>query len=100
MATIEVKVPPIGDFKDVPIIDVLVKPGDEIAADAPLVTLESEKATMDVPAPSAGTVRAVQVKVGDHVSEGSVVVTLETGDAKATPEKGEASAKGKPAASS
>jgi pyruvate dehydrogenase E2 component (dihydrolipoamide acetyltransferase) len=79
MATIEVKVPPIGDFKDVPIIEVLVKPGDEVAADAPLVTLESEKATMDVPAPSAGKVSAVQVKVGDHVSEGSVVVTLETG---------------------
>jgi pyruvate dehydrogenase E2 component (dihydrolipoamide acetyltransferase) len=81
MATIEVKVPPIGDFKDVPVIEVLVKPGETIAADAPLVTLESEKATMDVPSPSAGTIREVKVKAGDHVSEGSVVVTLDAGAA-------------------
>ena len=68
---VEVKVPSIGDFKDVPIIEVLVKPGDAMARDASLVMLESEKATMDVPSPDAGTVREVRVKVGDQVSEGS-----------------------------
>jgi pyruvate dehydrogenase E2 component (dihydrolipoamide acetyltransferase) len=61
MATIEVKVPAIGDYKDVPVIDVLVKPGEQVAADAPLVTLESDKATMDVPSPAAGTVRELKV---------------------------------------
>jgi pyruvate dehydrogenase E2 component (dihydrolipoamide acetyltransferase) len=84
MATIEVKVPAIGDYKDVPVIDVLVKPGEQVAADAPLVTLESDKATMDVPAPAAGTVRELKVKIGDHVSEGSVVITLEQDGAAAT----------------
>ena len=74
--TIEVKVPDIGDFKDVPVIEVFVKPGDAIKAEDPLVTLESDKATMDVPAPSAGTVQALKVKVGDKVSEGSVILTL------------------------
>ena len=67
MSALEVKVPPIGDFKDVPIIEVLVKPGDQVAADAPLVTLESEKATMDVPAPASGVVRELTLKVGDRV---------------------------------
>ena len=80
-ATLEVKVPPIGDYEDVPIIEVLVKPGDRIAADAGLVTLESDKATMDVPSPSAGTVKELRVKVGDRVSEGSVVALLETAGA-------------------
>jgi len=74
--TIEVRVPNIGDFKDVPVIDVLVKPGDSIGAEDPLVTLESEKATMDVPSPSAGVVRDVTVKIGDKVSEGSALLTL------------------------
>jgi pyruvate dehydrogenase E2 component (dihydrolipoamide acetyltransferase) len=83
MDTIEVKVPSIGDYKDVPVIEVLVKPGDEVGADDGLVTLESDKATMDVPAPAAGKVRDVRVKVGDRVSEGSVVVTLEAKSAKA-----------------
>jgi pyruvate dehydrogenase E2 component (dihydrolipoamide acetyltransferase) len=87
MATIEVKVPAIGDYKDVPVIDVLVKPGEKVAADAPLVTLESDKATMDVPAPAAGTVRELKVKVGDRVQEGSVVLMLEQDGAGATPEK-------------
>jgi pyruvate dehydrogenase E2 component (dihydrolipoamide acetyltransferase) len=83
MATIEVKVPSIGDYKDVPVIDVLVKPGDEVKPDDGLVTLESDKATMDVPAPAAGKVRELKVKVGDRVSEGSVVLTLEAPEAKA-----------------
>ena len=75
--TVEVKVPDIGDFTDVPVIEVLVKPGDSVKAEDSLVTLESDKATMDVPSPSAGIVKDVKVKLGDKVSEGSVIVTLE-----------------------
>ena len=77
MSTIEVKVPDIGDFKDVPVIEVFVKPGDAVKAEDSLVTLESDKATMDVPAPAAGTVKDLRIKVGDKVSEGSVLLTLE-----------------------
>ena len=76
--TLEVKVPDIGGFKDVPVIELHVKPGDTVKADDALVTLESDKATMDVPSPAAGTVKEVKLKVGDKVSEGSVVVILET----------------------
>src|SRR5271165_786702 len=75
-AATEVKVPDIGDFKDVPIIDIRVKVGDPVNAEDPLITLESDKATMDVPAPSAGTIRQVLVKVGDRVSEGTPIVLL------------------------
>ena len=75
MAT-EIKVPDIGDFKNIPVIEIHVKPGDHVDADAPLVTLESDKATMEVPAPSAGTIEALKVKIGDRVSEGSVIVTM------------------------
>src|SRR6188508_2493919 len=82
MSTVEVKVPDIGDFKDVPVIEVLVKPGDTIRAEDSLVTLESDKATMDVPAPAAGTVRELKVKVGDKVSEGSVLLLLELAGAQ------------------
>ncbi|MEA2247000.1 MAG: hypothetical protein QOH46_1529, partial [Solirubrobacteraceae bacterium] len=74
---LEVRVPDIGDFSEVPVIEVLVKPGDEVSPEDPLVTLESDKATMDVPSPSAGTVREVRVNVGDTVSEGTVIVTLD-----------------------
>jgi pyruvate dehydrogenase E2 component (dihydrolipoamide acetyltransferase) len=77
MARIELTVPDIGGFADVPIIEVFVKPGDAIAKDATLVTLESEKATVDVPASAAGTVADVKVRVGDKVSQGAVLVTLE-----------------------
>ena len=63
MSTIEVKVPDIGDFKDVPVIEVFVKPGDVVKAEDSLVTLESDKATMDVPAPSAGTIKELKVKL-------------------------------------
>src|SRR5712691_646451 len=83
MSTIEVKVPDIGDFKDVPVIEILVKPGDVVKAEDALVTLESDKATMDVPSPLGGTVREIKVKVGDKVSEGAVVLTLATGAAVA-----------------
>jgi len=75
----EVKVPDIGDFTDVPIIEVHVKEGDAINAEDPLVTLESDKATMDVPAPSSGTVERLMVKVGDRVSEGSPILLLKSG---------------------
>ena len=75
--TVEVKVPDIGDFTDVPVIEVLVKAGDSVKAEDSLVTLESEKATMDVPSPAAGVVKDLKVKLGDKVSEGSVIVTLE-----------------------
>jgi len=75
---IEVKVPDIGDFKNIPVIEVLVKPGDSVSKEAPLVTLESDKATMEVPSPVAGKVKELKVKAGDKVSEGSIVLTLET----------------------
>jgi dihydrolipoamide dehydrogenase len=78
VSVIEVKVPDIGDFKDVPIIEVFVKPGDSVKPEDPLVTLESDKATMDVPSPAAGTVKELRAKVGDKVSEGSVLLMLET----------------------
>ena len=81
---IEVKVPDIGDFKGIPVIEVLVKPGDAVNKEDALVTLESDKATMEVPAPVAGTVKELKMKVGDKVSEGSVILLLEsTAPAKA-----------------
>jgi dihydrolipoamide dehydrogenase len=73
----DVRVPDIGDFTDVPVIEIHVGAGDEVAPEDPLVTLESDKATMDVPAPSAGIVKQLSVKIGDRVSEGSVLLTLE-----------------------
>jgi len=78
--TLSVTVPDIGDFKDVPIVEVLVKPGDVVNTDDPLITLETDKASMEVPAPSAGTVRGVHVKVGDRVSHGSLLIDLASGD--------------------
>ena len=84
-AAIEVRVPDIGDFEDVPVIDVAVKSGDQVKPEDPLVTLESDKASMDVPSPAAGTVKEVNVKVGDKVSEGSLILTLTTGVAAAAP---------------
>ncbi|HEV2042876.1 MAG TPA: dihydrolipoyllysine-residue acetyltransferase, partial [Casimicrobiaceae bacterium] len=75
----EVRVPDIGDSKDVPVIEIFVKPGDTVKAEDPLVALESDKATMEVPSPLGGTVQSVNVKVGDKVSEGAVVLTLSTG---------------------
>ena len=82
---IDVTVPDIGDYKDVPVIEVLVQPGDTLNADDPIVTLESDKATMDVPAPEAGTVREVLVKVGDRISQGSLVLKMEAAGAGAAP---------------
>jgi len=79
----EVLVPDIGDFKDVPVIEILVKPGDEVAADASVVTLESDKATMEVPTPHGGVVREVRVKVGDKVAQGTLLLTVEAVEAQA-----------------
>ncbi len=76
----DIKVPDIGDFTDVPVIEIFVKPGDTVKAEDPLVSLESDKATMDVPAPRGGMVKSIAVKVGDKVSEGSVLMVFE-GDA-------------------
>ncbi|MGZ4295416.1 MAG: biotin/lipoyl-containing protein, partial [Solirubrobacteraceae bacterium] len=91
----EVRVPDIGDFDDVPVIEILVSVGDEVAVEDPLVTLESDKATMDVPAPFAGIVQELSVSVGDRVSEGSLLLTL---DGAASPD-GATSAAGATAAS-
>ncbi len=95
--TIDVKVPDIGDFSDVEIIEVLVSSGDQVAAEDPLITLETDKATMDVPCPQAGTVAEVTVQVGDKVSEGSLIVRLAaaetaSGTASGTEAKTEAEA--------
>jgi pyruvate dehydrogenase E2 component (dihydrolipoamide acetyltransferase) len=84
-APVAVEVPDIGDFENVPIIEILVSPGDQVAPDDPLLTLESDKATMDVPAPFAGTVRELSVKVGDHVSQGDMLLTLEPSEDGAAP---------------
>jgi pyruvate dehydrogenase E2 component (dihydrolipoamide acetyltransferase) len=80
MNAIEVRIPAIGDFKDVGVIDVLVKPGDAVKVDASLITLESDKATMDVPSPAAGTVKELRVKVGDRVREGSIILMLDAAE--------------------
>jgi dihydrolipoamide dehydrogenase len=85
MATIEIKVPDIGGYRDVPVIEWLVKPGDTVAKDQGLLTLESDKATMEVPSSAAGVVRTLSVQVGDKVSEGTVVVVLESADAALPP---------------
>ena len=81
----QVRVPDIGDYKDVPVIEVHVKPGDTVKAEDSLVTLESDKATMDVPSPAAGVVKELRVKIGDKVSEGSVVVVLDAAATAPTP---------------
>jgi len=81
--SVEIKVPDIGDFDKVPVIEVLVGPGDEIEAEQSLITLESDKATMEVPAPQAGTIDEVKVKVDDEVSEGDVIATLTPAEAGA-----------------
>jgi len=82
---VEIKVPDIGDFKNVPVIEVLVKPGDAVKKEDPLITLESDKATMDVPAPQAGVVKELRVRTGDKVSEGTLILMLEARDAAAAP---------------
>jgi dihydrolipoamide dehydrogenase len=85
--TLEVKVPDIGDFKDVEVIEVLVKPGDTVAREQSLISLESDKATMEIPSPEAGVVKEMVVKLGDKVSQGSVILKLEPGEQKNPPDE-------------
>src|SRR4051794_39658867 len=83
----EVLVPDIGDFEDVDVIEVLVKPGDSVQPEQSLITVESDKATMEIPSPSAGKVKELRVKVGDKVSQGKPILVLEAGEAAAAPAK-------------
>jgi pyruvate/2-oxoglutarate dehydrogenase complex dihydrolipoamide acyltransferase (E2) component len=86
MSLIEIKVPDIGDFSEVAVIELLVKPGDTIKAEQSLITVESDKASMEIPSSHAGVVKELKVKLGDKVAEGSVVVLLEAaGAASAAP---------------
>src|SRR2546422_3409556 len=87
MASNEVKVPDIGDFKSVEVIEILVKPGDTVAKEQSLITLESDKATMEIPSPGAGVVKEVRIKVGDKVSQGSPILLLESTGAQQPAEK-------------
>jgi dihydrolipoyl dehydrogenase len=87
MSTKEIRVPDLGDFKNVPIIEVHVQPGSQINVDDPVITLESDKASMDIPASQAGTVQEVKVKAGDHVSMGDLIVVMESAGAPAVPRK-------------
>ena len=76
----EVLVPDIGDFKDVEIIEIFVAPGDQVNEEDPLIALESDKATLEVPSPTAGTIKALKVSLGDKVSEGTPILSLEQGE--------------------
>jgi len=81
----DVLVPDIGDFKNIPVIEVLVKPGDTIKAEDALISLESDKATMEVPAPFAGVVKEMKIKLGDKVSEGTAILSLEVSESAPAP---------------
>ena len=87
MSTVEIRVPDIGDFSDVPVVEVHVTPGAEVKAEDPLITLESDKASLDVPAPQAGTINELRVKPGDRVSQGDVILLLESKVAAGLPPK-------------
>ena len=101
MAIIDIKVPDIGDFAEVAIIEVLVKPGDTIKAEQSLITVESDKASMEIPSSHAGVVKELRVKLGDKVAEGSVVLTLDVqGAGAAAPALHTESASNLPARSS
>jgi len=86
-APVDIKVTDIGDFKDVEVIEVLVKPGDTVAKEQSLISLESDKATMEIPAPQAGVVKEIKLKVGDKVSQGSLILTMEAGSAVAVSDR-------------
>ena len=85
MPIIDIQVPDIGDFAEVAIIEVMVQPGDTIKAEQSLITVESDKASMEIPSSHAGVVKELKVKLGDKIHEGSVVLTLETQGAGAAP---------------
>ena len=87
---VQIKVPDIGDFKEVEVIEVLVAVGDTIKAEQSLITVESDKASMEIPASQGGVVKAISVKVGDKIAEGTVVLELEAADAAAPAAKEEA----------
>jgi pyruvate/2-oxoglutarate dehydrogenase complex dihydrolipoamide acyltransferase (E2) component len=82
-----IAVPDIGDFKEVEVIEVLVKPGDQINKNDPVVTIESDKSSVEIPSPETGKIKDLKVKIGDKVSEGSILATIENGVATPTPEK-------------
>ena len=86
-APAEVTVPDLGDFSDVPVIEIHVRPGDAVAAEDPLVTLESDKATMDIPSPAAGTVRELRISIGDRVTVGQPILLLDRSDGAAPVEQ-------------
>src|ERR671930_41982 len=81
----QVVVPDIGDFKDVEVIEVLVKPGDEVSKEQSLITLESDKATMEIPSPAAGVVKELKIRTGDRVSQGAPILMLEGAEQRAEP---------------
>src|SRR5436190_220006 len=83
----QVVVPDIGDFKEVEVIEVLVKPGDAVSKEQSLITLESDKATMEIPSPAAGVVKELKVKVGDKVAKGAPILLLEGGEQRAEPRR-------------
>ena len=82
-----ISVPDIGDFKDVEVIEVLVKPGDKIKKNDPIVTIESDKSSLEIPSPSSGEIKDLKVKIGDKVSEGSILATIENGHASEAPKE-------------
>ena len=82
-----ISVPDIGDFKDVEVIEILVKPGDQINKNDPIVTIESDKSSVEIPSPSAGQIKDLEVKIGDKVSEGSLLATIENGQAASSPKQ-------------
>ena len=82
-----ISVPDIGDFKDVEVIEVLVKPGDQINKNDPVVTIESDKSSLEIPSPSSGEIKDLKVKIGDKVSQGSILATIENGQTISTPKE-------------
>ena len=82
-----ISVPDIGDFKDVEVIEVLVKPGDKINKNDPIVTIESDKSSLEIPSPSSGEIKDLKVKIGDKVSEGSILATIENSQVTSSPKK-------------
>ena len=98
MAKQTILVPDIGDYSDVPVIEVLVKVGDVIEKEQPLLVLESDKATMEVPADAAGTITSIAVKLGDKVSKGSVIAEIEASGASTAPQPSPAAKSAEPAA--
>ena len=83
--TQNISVPDIGDFKDVEVIEVLVKPGDKVSKNDPIVTIESDKSSLEIPSPSSGEIKDLKVKIGDKVSEGSILATIENGQTAPAP---------------